>query len=68
MNNECRHKREFYTCKRMMLLSYLKNLGFLPELTVPDVSNPRYNVWKFRNSPELEDAIDRYFEELNNKK
>ena len=22
---------------------------------------PKYNVWRFKNSPELEDAIDRYF-------
>ena len=67
MNNGCKHSREFYTCKRMRLLQYLKEQGFLPELTLPDVSNPKFNVWKFRNSPELEEAIDRYFEELNNK-
>ena len=67
MSNECRHQREYYTCKRLRMLQYLKEQGFIPYLTLPDVQNPRYNVWKFKNTPELEDAIDRYFDELNNK-
>ena len=58
--NECKHG-EYFTCKRLRLLEYLKNEGFCPYLTLPDVSNPRYNVWRFKNSPELEKAIDRYF-------
>lgn len=61
MERQCKHKQEFYTCRRLRLLEFLKNKGFVPEITVPDADNPRYNVWKFRNTPELEDAIDEYF-------
>lgn len=50
-----------FTCKRLRLLSYLKEKGFLPYATIPDSSNPRYNVWLFANSPALERAIDSYF-------
>lgn len=67
MEKVCKHKNEFYTCKRMRLLEFLLNEGFTPETTVPDVNNPKFKVWKFRNSVELEDAIERYFEQLKNK-
>lgn len=52
---------EYYTCKRLRMLQYLKEEGFLPYLTLPDSGNPRFNVWRFKNSPELEEVIDRYF-------
>lgn len=58
---ECKHKAEYYTCKRLRMLEYLRNLGFMPYLTLPDCDNPKFNVWRFKNSPELEAAIDRYF-------
>lgn len=61
MNSELKHKQEYYTCKRLRLLEYLKSEGFIPYLTLPDVNNPRFNVWRFKNTPALEDAIDRYF-------
>lgn len=61
MEKQTKHRAEFYTCKRLRLLEYLKKEGFMPYLTLPDVNNPRYNVWRFKNSPELEDAIERYF-------
>lgn len=52
---------EVYTCRRMRLLSYLKEHGRLPFETVPDVKNPLFNVWRFRNDEELEQLIDNYF-------
>lgn len=61
MERQCKHKNEFYTCKRLRMLEYLKSKGFIPCLTVPDVNNPKYNVWKFKNTPELEDTIEEYF-------
>lgn len=59
--NNCKHKAEYYTCKRLRLLQYLTEKGFQPYLTLPDVKNPKYNVWRFTNSPELEEAINEYF-------
>lgn len=50
-----------YVCKRLRLLEYLKNEGFIPYATFPDKDNPRYNVWRFKNSPELQKALDAYF-------
>ena len=62
---QCKHRAEFYTCKRLRMLEYLKKEGFVPFMTLPDVNNPRYNVWRFKNTPELEEAIDRYFGKAN---
>lgn len=59
--NELKHKREFYTCKRLKLLKFLLDRGFEPYETIPDPSNWHYNWWQFKNSPELELAIDEYF-------
>lgn len=61
MERQTKHRAEYYTCKRLRLLEFLKNKGFIPAMTLPDVNNPRYNVWRFKNTPELEDAIDEYF-------
>lgn len=65
MERQCKHKNSLYTCKRMRLLQHLKENNFLPVMTVPDCNNPKYNVWKFENSPELEDCIESYFRNLN---
>lgn len=51
---------KYYYCKRLRLLEYLKERGFLPIRTEPDIKNPKYSVWVFENSPELLDNIDGY--------
>ena len=51
---------EYYICKRLRMLEHLKNKGFLPVRTEPDIKNPRYSVWIFKNSIELSEAIDEY--------
>lgn len=58
---------EIYICKRYRLLSFLKSKGFLPETTLPDRDNPRYNVWLYQNSEELEKALEEYFEAAHNR-
>lgn len=55
--------RPFYYCKRLRLLDYLIRKGFRAVGTMPDANNPRYKVWKFENSPELEKALAEYFAE-----
>lgn len=59
-----KHKKEYYTCKRYRLLSYLMQRGFTPSKTLPDPDNPRYKVWRFRNSAKLEAAVEEYFTKL----
>lgn len=66
MERQTKHG-ETYTVKRMRMLDWLCNKGFYPEYSVRDKNNPRYNVWKYKNTPELEDAIDEYFAQLANK-
>ena len=51
---------EKYLCKRYRLLSFLRAKGFYPELVLPDKDNPRYNVWIFNNSEELEAAVAEF--------
>lgn len=58
---ENKYTREYYACKRLRLLSFLKERGFMPYETVPDVNNPKFNVWLFHNSPELREAVEEYF-------
>lgn len=52
---------EVYTCKRLRLLNYLTDKGFYPFEIVPDINNPKYKTWKFKNSPELERCLKEYF-------
>lgn len=67
IKTERKHKKEYYTCKRMRMLTYLKAKGFLPYETIPDVKNPRLSCWLFHNTPELEKCIEEYFEKIINK-
>ena len=60
MKNELKYG-EYYTCKRLRLLSFLKQRGFTEWTTIPDFSNPKYNLWITKNSPQLEAAVDEYF-------
>lgn len=53
---------KYYICKRLRLLEFLRNKGFLPIRTEPDIKNPRYNVWIFENSTDLLDTIDEFLE------
>lgn len=59
-----KHKQEYYTCKRLRLLEYLLRNGFSPESECPDPTNIKYKWWIFRNTPELETAIEEYFNQL----
>ena len=66
-NMEMRHGA-IYTCKTLRMLGYLKHKGFMPFVTEPDANNGRYNVFKFYNSVELEEAIEEYFEQIKTDK
>ena len=52
---------KYYTCKRMRLLEYLLRNGFEPESTIHDPNNIKFKWGLFRNSNEVEEAIDEYF-------
>lgn len=50
-----------YVCRRLRLLSYLKEKGYLPYRTQPDYRNPRFYVWLFEETPELLNAVEDYY-------
>ena len=58
---ECKHKSPIYVVKRLRLLEYLTSLKLYPEYTQPDATNPHYKNWVYKNSPELEEALEKYF-------
>lgn len=53
---------EVFTCKRYRLYTYLIDKGFEPFLVLPDPFNSKYRVWQFKNTPELETALEYYFQ------
>jgi hypothetical protein len=65
--NETKHK-SYYTCKRLRLLEYLKKKGFTPKATIPDPTNTNYNWWLFDNTPEFEQCVNEYFEQMRSRK
>lgn len=46
------------------MFEYLTNLGFKPFRIMNDKNNPRYRVWCFDNTVELEKARKDYFNDL----
>jgi hypothetical protein len=55
------HKRDYYTCKRLRLLTFLKDRGFTPFATIPEPTNIKFNWWLFDNTPELQSCLNEYF-------
>ena len=55
---------KLYVCKRIRLLGYLQNKGFQFIKTEVDRTNPKYNVWVFIETPELREAIEEYYSEI----
>lgn len=50
-----------YVCRRMKLCSFLLSKGFNYEKVEQDKFNPKYQVWIFKNTPELKLAIEEYY-------
>lgn len=55
-----------YVCRRLRLYSYLIENGFKVEYDRPDIKNPKYTVWIFKDSPELRLAIEKYYSMISN--
>ncbi len=50
-----------YVCKKLRLCSYLLQQGFNYIEEKEDKFNPKFNIWIFKNSPELRNAIEEYY-------
>ena len=57
------YKRDHFICKRLRMLERLRDRGFYPKATLPDATNPRYSVWLFDSTPELEAVVQEYINE-----
>lgn len=62
--NEEQKMKNQYICRRLRMLNYLKQHGFKPTYTMPDALNPKYNVWAFDNSDELQAAVQKFHSEV----
>lgn len=43
------------------MLEYLRNHGYYPTATIPDMNNPRYNIWLFEWTDDFEKVRAEYF-------
>lgn len=55
---------KLYVCRRIRLLNWLMERGFVFIKTKKDKYNPKYNVWIFIETPELKAAVDEYYSNI----
>lgn len=58
-------KEKTYTCRRLRLFTYLKKAGFDEEYSRPDIKNTKFLVWVFKDSKELRDKVEEYYDNVN---
>lgn len=59
-------KGDVFCAKKPHLAGYLMMRNFNLKRMPVDEKNPQYNVYIFNNSPELEKAVNEYFQEFSN--
>lgn len=50
-----------FVCRKLRMLNYLLDRGFIPYATEPCITNPKYTVFLFEETPALTATITRYF-------
>lgn len=53
--------KQYRYVTKIRLLDYLLNRGFEFENKQRDLNNPKRYVWKFKLTPELQQAIEDYY-------
>lgn len=53
-----------YVCRRIRLYDFLSKKGFQPINVVADKYDSNRVVWIYKNTPELEAAIEEYYSEI----
>lgn len=56
--------RQTYVCKRVRMCNFLRGKGFEPYKVAPDYHNPKYTVFLFAATPELNDAVIEYINQI----
>lgn len=54
----------YYYCKTIRRLDWLRNRGFIPFKTQTNLTNPKLLVWVFENSLELEKALEEFEKQI----
>ena len=55
---------KFYYVKRLRIVTLLREKGIFPLETLPDLRNPRFNVWKYEATPELMEIVETFYKSL----
>lgn len=50
-----------YICTKLRMCSFLLKKGFNYIEEKPDKKNPKFNIWVFANTPQLQLAIEEYY-------
>lgn len=59
------NKEKTYVCRKLKLYSYLIKNGFKIEYSRPDKYDDSRMVWIFKDSPELQEAVTKYYSNKN---
>ncbi len=51
-----------YLCKRLRILEWLDQNGYKPFGVTTDRFNQNMSVWLFKNSPQLYNTVQQYYE------
>lgn len=53
--------KEIYVCRKIRLCGYLLDRGFRYLRETTDIKNPERKVWLFKNSEEINKAVEDYY-------
>lgn len=56
--------KQTYVCTKIRLYNFLSKKGFIPISIATDKYDTNRLVWIYKNSPELEAAIEEYYSEI----
>lgn len=56
--------KQTYVCRKIRMYDFLSKKGFTPFNVVTDKYDPSRVVWIYKNTPELEAAIEEYYSEI----
>ena len=58
------NQKEYYTCTKSRLYSYLVEHGEMPVMRRIDRYNPKFFVWLFPNTDRVNELVKDYYDEL----
>lgn len=56
--------KQTYVCRKLRMYDFLSKKGFVPFNIVTDKYDINRVVWIYKNTPELEAAVEEYYSEI----